>query len=180
MSGFFSPNFSVLNEPRYLRSTIRTTMRYLSACLPTATTFAGINVIMPFQLCPSPEHCEQLVCVCLNLWVQLHASCCDESPSFLRTHSKHFSLGRMSFSNILCEHLPHLLSMAKGGRSRALQTDFTPTNLAFGKMNFFSLSSRSRIGNRSIKLSAISDSSVSSNQALFDSATSSTAEATAA
>jgi len=46
MSGLFSPNFSVLNEPRYLRSTIRTTMRCLSACLLTAMTLAGINVII--------------------------------------------------------------------------------------------------------------------------------------
>ena len=69
MSGLFSPNFSVLNEPRYLRSTIRTTMRCLSACLPTATTFAGINVIMALSTLPSPEHREQLqVCVCLNLY----------------------------------------------------------------------------------------------------------------
>jgi nitrate reductase gamma subunit len=62
----------------------------------------------------------------------------DESLSLLRIHSKHFSLGRMTFSNILFEQLPHLLSMAKGGRSRALQTDLTPTNRVFGKMNFFS------------------------------------------
>ena len=62
----------------------------------------------------------------------------DESLSFLRIQPNYFSLGRMSFSNILFEQLPYLLSMAKGGRSRALQTDFTPTNRAFGKMNFFS------------------------------------------
>ena len=45
MNGLFSPNFRVLNEPRYFRSSIRTIMRCLSSCLSTARTFAGINVI---------------------------------------------------------------------------------------------------------------------------------------
>src|ERR1700680_1907079 len=106
MSGLFSPNFSVLNEPRYLRSAIRTTMRCLSACLPTATTFAGINVIMALS---TPEHRERLkVCVCLNLY----GSNYRQQASVLRIHPNHFSLGRISFSNILFEQLPHLLSMA--------------------------------------------------------------------
>src|SRR5208337_3270451 len=108
MSGLFSPNFSVLNEPRYLRSTIRTTMRCLSACLPTATTFAGINVIMALSTLPSPEHCERLqVCICLNLYGSIAYSWLDESLSFLRIHPNYPSLGRMSFSNILFEQLPH-------------------------------------------------------------------------
>jgi hypothetical protein len=69
MSGLFSPNFSVLNEPRYLRRMIRTTIRCLFACLPTATTFAGINVIMALSTLTSPEHCEQLQGLCLfNLY----------------------------------------------------------------------------------------------------------------
>src|SRR5271163_828382 len=93
MSGLFSPNFSVLNEPRYLRSMIRTTMRCLSACLPTATTFAGINVIMALS---TPEHRERLkVCLCLNLYgsnyIQLarRITLVFENPSklfFARTH----------------------------------------------------------------------------------------------
>jgi hypothetical protein len=45
MNGLFSPNFRVLNEPRYLRSWIRMIMRCLSSCLSTVRTLAGINVI---------------------------------------------------------------------------------------------------------------------------------------
>jgi len=45
MSGLFSPNIKVLNEPLYFRSKIRTTMRCFSASLSTARIFAGIQVI---------------------------------------------------------------------------------------------------------------------------------------
>ena len=60
MSGLFSPNFKVFNEPRYFRSTIRTTMRCLSACLPTARTFAGMLVIAALSNLTSPEYCKHL------------------------------------------------------------------------------------------------------------------------
>jgi hypothetical protein len=45
MSGLFSPNFKVRNEPLYFRPRIRTIMRYFSACLMTARIFAGMKVI---------------------------------------------------------------------------------------------------------------------------------------
>ena len=45
MSGLFSPNIRVSNEPLYLRSKIRTMTRCLSACLSTVRIFAGIKVI---------------------------------------------------------------------------------------------------------------------------------------
>jgi hypothetical protein len=45
MSGLFSPNIRVPNEPLYLRSKIRTMTRCLSACLSTVTIFAAIKVI---------------------------------------------------------------------------------------------------------------------------------------
>jgi len=45
MSGLFSPNIRVPNEPLYLRSKIRTMTRCLSACLSTVRIFAAIKVI---------------------------------------------------------------------------------------------------------------------------------------
>jgi hypothetical protein len=45
MSGLFSPNIRVSNEPLYLRSKIRTMTRCLSPGLSTLRIFAGIKVI---------------------------------------------------------------------------------------------------------------------------------------
>ena len=53
MSGLFSSNFKVLNEPLYFRSKIRTRMRCLSDCVSTEMIFAGINVICWHFLLPN-------------------------------------------------------------------------------------------------------------------------------
>src|ERR1700751_2482292 len=45
VNGFFSPNFKVRNEPRYLGNPIRTTTRYWVPRLSTARTFAPMAVI---------------------------------------------------------------------------------------------------------------------------------------
>ena len=45
VNGFFSPNFKVLNEPRYLGNPIRTITRYWAPRLSTARTFAAMVVI---------------------------------------------------------------------------------------------------------------------------------------
>jgi len=45
VKGFFSPNFKVRNEPRYLGNPIRTTTRYWVPRLSTVRTFAPMAVI---------------------------------------------------------------------------------------------------------------------------------------
>src|SRR5580692_475656 len=93
MSGLFSPNFRVLNEPRYLRSTIRTTMRCLSSSLPTAITFAGINVIAALLTLISRQKLQTFTGVCV---FRLYEFNCmqlarSESPSFERNSNTFFA-----------------------------------------------------------------------------------------
>ena len=51
----FSPKASVLNEPRYFASPIRTITLYWSPCLSTARTFAGMGSFVAFLRLTSPE-----------------------------------------------------------------------------------------------------------------------------
>ena len=124
------------------------------------------------------------VCVCLNLYGSNYIQLARRTTLVFENLPKLFLARTHEFLQypFRTVALPfgYGNEYGKGCHWRALQADFTPTNRAFGKMNFFSLSSRRRIGKCSIKLSAISDSSVSSSRALFDSATFSTVAATPA
>src|ERR1700722_15023192 len=76
MSGLFSPNFRVLNEPRYFGRTIRTMIRCLSSCLSMVRTFAGMLVILVLSTLIATESRERLQtmylfhfdkCICTEL-----------------------------------------------------------------------------------------------------------------
>src|ERR1700760_1650079 len=60
MSGLFSPNFRVLNEPRYFGRPIRTIIRCLSSCLSMVITFAGMLVILALSTLIATESLERL------------------------------------------------------------------------------------------------------------------------